>query len=463
MKSFPATDKRITEIKEDQDKDKILSQVKEFCKTSWPAQAKKDEQLKRYWTVRHELAINQGILMYGNRLVIPPTLREDILRRIHEGHQGVVKCRAFARTTVWWPNLSTEIETMIRNCMTCEKTRTVPKQPLKPTPTPSYPWQRLGADLFEWKGRTYLLMVDYFSRWIEIALLNKTTTSSVIEHMKSIFAKFGIPEILISDNGPQFASREFAQFTEVYGILHKTSSPLHPESNGEAERAVRTIKNLLRKASDPYIALLNYRATPLQHGKSPAELLMGRQLPTKVPVPSDCYKPNWPYLKHFQKSDKQIKLSQKKNYDKRHRAKPLSQLHPGEKVWITTPKHQEAVTTRPVDQLNNRSYIIGTQWGQQRRNRFHLRKRDVTSRPEGSSAALPSATSTLPRSLRPPTMMTSQGATEEGITDTLVTSPMSVAASQAQPSISPKHDCMTNMTKKLSHTQWPRNKTSTYL
>ncbi|GFS26698.1 Pol polyprotein [Elysia marginata] len=84
--------------------------------------------------------------------------------------------------------------------------------------------------------------------------------------MKSIFAKFGIPEILISDNGPQFASKEFAQFTECYGILHKTSSPLHPESNGEAERAVRTIKYLLRKASDSYIALLNYRATPLQQG-----------------------------------------------------------------------------------------------------------------------------------------------------------------------------------------------------
>ncbi|GFR83268.1 Pol polyprotein [Elysia marginata] len=152
--------------------------------------------------------------MYRNRLVVPPTLREDILRRIHEGHQGVVKCRAFARTSVWWPNLSTEIEKLIGNCMTCEKTRIVPKEPLNPTPTPSYPWQRLGADLFEWKGRTYLLLVDYFSRWIEIALLNKTTTSSVIEHMKSIFAKFGIPEILISENGPQFASKEFAQFTE---------------------------------------------------------------------------------------------------------------------------------------------------------------------------------------------------------------------------------------------------------
>ncbi|GFO24965.1 Pol polyprotein [Plakobranchus ocellatus] len=131
-----------------------------------------------------------------------------------------------------------EIEKLIGNRMTCEKTKIVPKEPLNPRPTPAYPGQRIGADLFEWKGRTYLLLVDYFFRWIEIPFLTKTTTSSVIEHSKSIFAKYGIPETFISDNGPQFASKEFAQFTENYGISHKTSSPLHPESNGEAERAV---------------------------------------------------------------------------------------------------------------------------------------------------------------------------------------------------------------------------------
>ncbi|GFS26699.1 Pol polyprotein [Elysia marginata] len=146
--------------------------------------------------------------------------------------------------------------------------------------------------------------------------------------------------------------------------------------------------------------------------------------------------------------DKEIKHSQKSNYDKRHRAKPLTQLHPGQKVWITTPKHQEAVITRQVEQPSKRSYIIETQWGQQRRNRFLLRRRDKTSPSDGSSAALPSAASTLPRSSRTPTMMTSDCGTGEGITDSLVTSPTSLAAPQAQPSISPQYDCMTNMTKK---------------
>ncbi|GFR62194.1 Pol polyprotein [Elysia marginata] len=145
--------------------------------------------------------------------------------------------------------------------------------------------------------------------------------------------------------------------------------------------------------------------------------------------------------------DKQIKHSQKSNYDKRHRAKPFTQLHPVQKVWITTPKHQEAVITRQIAQPSKRSYIIETQWGQQRRNRFQLRRRDEFSPSDGSSAALPSAASTLPRSSRTPTMMTSDCGTGEGITDTLVTSPTSVAAPQAQPSISPQNDRMTNMTR----------------
>ncbi|GFR80230.1 Pol polyprotein [Elysia marginata] len=150
--------------------------------------------------------------------------------------------------------------------------------------------------------------------------------------------------------------------------------------------------------------------------------------------------------------DKQIKHSQKSNYDKRNRAKPLTQLHPGQKVWITTPKHQEAVITRHIKPPGNISYIIETQWGKQRRNRFQLRRRDETFPSDDSSAALPSAASTLPRSSRTPTMMTSDCGTSEGITDSLVTSLTSVVAPKAQPSILPQHDCMTDMKKVITHT-----------
>ena len=137
-------------------------------------------------------------------------------------------------------------------------------------------------------------MVDYYSRCIEIALLKRTTATEVIAHMKSIFARHGIPKLIVSDNGPQYSSEEFPKFMREYQCQHVTSSPLYPQSNGEAERAVKTIKGLLKKEGDPYLALLSYRATPLQIGYSPSELLMGRKLRTTVPTTREQLIPRVP-------------------------------------------------------------------------------------------------------------------------------------------------------------------------
>ena len=143
---------------------------------------------------------------------------------------------------------------------------------------PSLPWERIATDLFQWKGHTYLLIVDYFSRYIEISKLSGETSAEVIQHMKSVFARHGIPQEVMSDNGSQFVSAMFKEFAREYGFVHHTSSPRYPQANGEAERAMKTIKALLKNADDPYLALLAYRATPLQNEYSPSELLMNRKL-----------------------------------------------------------------------------------------------------------------------------------------------------------------------------------------
>lgn len=141
-----------------------------------------------------------------------------------------------------------------------------------PTETLERPWQTLGVNLFTLKGHTYLLMVDYFSRYVEITLLSPTRSEDVVVHLKSMFSRHGICNYLRSDNGPQFAGSHFKSFAAEYGFEHITSRTGFPQSNGEAERAVQTVKHLLSKASDPYPALLAYRATPLQNSYSPAEL-----------------------------------------------------------------------------------------------------------------------------------------------------------------------------------------------
>ena len=152
---------------------------------------------------------------------------------------------------------------------------------------PTEPWQKVGTDLFHVNGKDFLLVIDYHSNYPEVAQLNSTSASAVITRMKSIFGRHGIPQIVQSDNGPQYSSQEFHMFAEEYGFQHTTSSPLYPKAIGKAEKGVEIVKRLLKKAaetkSDPYLALLTYRSSPLGCGASPSELLMNRKLRHTLP------------------------------------------------------------------------------------------------------------------------------------------------------------------------------------
>ena len=130
-------------------------------------------------------------------------MRADILQKLHEGHLEVVKCRERAQQSVWWPGMCRQLEDLIQSCSVCCKEQTQRAEPLIPTPFPDLLWQRVGTDLFEWKG-SYLLVVDYYSRFVELAKLSTTTDDSVIIHMKSIFGRHGIPETVVSDNDLSF-------------------------------------------------------------------------------------------------------------------------------------------------------------------------------------------------------------------------------------------------------------------
>ena len=172
--------------------------------------------------------------------------------------------------------------------------------------------------------------------------LSSTTSSSVIQHIKSILSRHGIPETFVSDNGPQFLSTAFTQFAMDYGFHHQTSSPNYPQSNGEAERAVQTVKSILNKATDPYLGLLSYRATPLANGYSPAELLMGRKLCSTIPMLPEMYNPNLPPHSEISQKKQLYRSKQQQNFNKRHRARQLNPLQTGDQVWI--PEFQQQAT-----------------------------------------------------------------------------------------------------------------------
>ena len=205
VNSTPASQAKLEEIKSEQDRDEVCKQVKEFCQTKWPKKNIKGP-LNAFLKVKSELSVNNGILLRGKRLVIPPTMRQEMLSKNHSGHQGINKCLQRAKCSVWWPGIRAEIQQSVSKCLICCKTRLQPAEPLLPTSFPIFPWQKVATDLFDGKGITYLLVVDYYSRFIEIAKLSTTTSSDVIRHLKSIFAHHGIPEVVISDNGPQYSS-----------------------------------------------------------------------------------------------------------------------------------------------------------------------------------------------------------------------------------------------------------------
>ena len=146
--------------------------------------------------------------------------------------------------------------------------------------------------------------------------LSSIASLSMIQHIKSIFARQGIPETFVSDNGPQFTSSAFTQFAREYGFHHQTSSPNYPRSNGEVERCVQIIKAILNKAEDPYLGLLSYRSTPLANGYSPAKLLMGRKLHSTVPMIQQKYKPNLLSHSEIFRKEQSYRTKQQINFNK---------------------------------------------------------------------------------------------------------------------------------------------------
>ena len=223
LAGIPISDQRLQQVKEAQDEDEVCHKIKTYCQDGWPDRYQLNDEIKPYWTEWEEMTIVQGILMKSNRIVIPSSLRLRVLDRIYEGHQGMVKCRARARESVWWPGLSREIHDLVTYCGKCAKETLHTPEPLITTPIPDRPWKMIVTDLFELEGRDYFLVVDYFSRFVEIGVMQKSKTSSeVVRVLKAICARHGTPEEIRSDNGPQYYSMECARFTKDWRIKHSS-------------------------------------------------------------------------------------------------------------------------------------------------------------------------------------------------------------------------------------------------
>ena len=393
IEGMPATPRRLQEIHQAQEEDSIFQQLMLFCREGWPHHSKLKGNFKLYKPVADELSVQSGLLLRGSRIVIPTALQKEILVKFHTGHLGITKCQERVKQSVWWPRIGKHIEEEVQKCLVCSQFWQQNVEPLLPTNFPDYPWQKVAADLFTWKGTNYLILVDYYSRYTEMSKLSSTTSSSVIQHMKSILARHGIPETFVFDNGPQFSSMAFTQFALDYGFHHQTSSPNYPQSNGEAERAVQTVKSILNKVTDSYLGLLSYQATPLDNVYSPAELLMGRKLCSTIPCVTRNVqaKLSTTFRDTPERTVTPVKAT--KNFNKRHRARQLKALQTGDQVWI--PEFQQQATV--LRKVAPRSYLVQTPRGRMGRNRQHLTLLNTT-RNTPSNESRPVTDSVIPTS-----------------------------------------------------------------
>ena len=362
--ALPCSDKRLLEIKNAQKAD---PEGRELATAILENKWRKNSV---FWKYRNELVMEDGLIVKGRRMFIPKAIRKDILAKLHEGHLGIVKCRRRAQESVWWPGCSTEIGAMVENCVVCIEHRQQRKEPLMTTKLPQEPWTYLGADLLKCDQKWYLVVQDYFSRFLELVQISALTSASVIGRLKNIFARHGIPLEIRTDGGSQFTSEEFQKFAQEYGFKTTTSSPHFPQSNGEAENAVAIAKRILLKCPDPNLGLLAYRTTKLESGLSPAELLYGRKLRTTLPSLNDFKVVDGEKIESFRQRNNEIKDREKENFDRSKGVKELQPLAVGGKVWVRDMRMHGTITAKTD---YPRSYLVTLRNGTDvRRNRWHL-------------------------------------------------------------------------------------------
>ena len=332
---------------------------------------------KEYLPVRAELSAIGKLVLRGTRIVIPSSLRERVLQLAHEGHPGIVSMKRRLRVKVWWPGIDRQIEMFCRSCHGCQLVSQVSKpEPMVRTDLPSGPWQDLAADLLGPlpSGDFIFVVVDYYSRYFEVEMLRSTTSEKIISCLSKIFLTHGLPLTLRTDNGPQFVSKEVENYLTENGIVHRKTTPLWPQANGEVERQNRSIMKRVRIAQSQNIDwkadlqkyLIMYRSTPHSTtGVTPAELLFNRPFRTKLPQLNDIS------VDDVAVRDRDSELKEKgKMYADKRRGANNSDIQAGDKVLVRQDKVNKFSTVfspRPftVRQRYGNSVLVETDSGVQ--------------------------------------------------------------------------------------------------
>ena len=250
------------------DSDPDLVTLKSYIKNGFPHKIS-NPNLLQFKSIIPDLTICKNCIMFRNRVFIPLSLRARVLDMFHANHIGIVAMKSLARSLIWFPGLDSAINSLVLNCNICQSLRSKPAKANVTWPEPSRPWSRVHIDHFFFENHVFLLVMDALTKYLEVEIVKSTSTNETIDVLSMIFARNGLPDTLVSDNATSFSSYEFSEFLSRNSVKHITPAPYSPSSNGQAERGVRTVKDLLKKSSSKKSmkyrlaqVLFQYRCTP---------------------------------------------------------------------------------------------------------------------------------------------------------------------------------------------------------
>ena len=283
------------DVRRETSRDPVLSVVAQYLHMGWPDKLSMSREVQDYENKKTQLSLNNGCILWGGRVIIPSSLRKTVLADLHQSHPGATKMKMLARSYVWWPRIDSEIELMVKACPGCQSVQKEQSAVfLHPWEHTARPWERIHLDFAgPFRGKYFLVVVDSHSKWPEVITMHDITSQATILELAKIFARWGNPVQLVTDNGAQLTSKEFEDFLTRQGIKHIRTAPYRPQTNGLAERMVQTVKNCLKaylsggdqRPLELQLAsfLLQYRNTPHSTtGVAPVEAMLGRKMRTRL-------------------------------------------------------------------------------------------------------------------------------------------------------------------------------------
>ena len=384
------SEKGLAAIKVATQQDATLQELSATIQQGWPDEKQETPlAIRAYWPFRDELTAHNNLVFKGTKIIVPKSMQALMLQRIHSSHQGPDASVRRAKDVVFWPGMASAIRHLANQCTTCNDYAVKQqKEPLISTEVPSRPWSIVAQDLFTLNSKSYLITVDFYSDFWELDALPDTSGETIVARTKAHFACYGIPDRVISDNGPQFCSQLYEDFARQWDFEHVTSSPYHNQSNGKAESAIKIAKRLLKKATqdkkDTNLAILAWRNTPKEGNfYSPAQKLHSRRTRTLLPMSEQLLLPE--VATNVERNIQWRRQKAKEQYDKG--AKQLPLLTKAQTVRIQPTKQgdkwKKAVV---VKQVGRRSYLVKTTSGNlYRRNRRYLKSTKESMDIEDSS------------------------------------------------------------------------------